>query len=468
MEKRLDASPAFLKMMGFGAIDLTIHLPNDVECIMKTLNQQGYQAYAVGGCVRDSLLGAAPKDWDICTSALPEEMKQTFAGWHVVETGLKHGTLTVVLNHVPYEVTTFRVDGDYTDHRHPDQVRFVQDVREDLARRDFTVNAMAYHPETGLVDTFGGQSDLAAGIIRCVGEPERRFEEDALRILRALRFASTYNFVIQEKTAAAVHSLKGTLKDVAAERIRAELAKLLCGPGVGGILRAYSDVVFQVLPELAPMQNFDQRTPHHRYDVWEHTVRAVESVPATEVLRLAMLLHDSGKPSAFTLDENGVGHAYGHPAVSAEIAARALEKLRADNATREQVLMLIKNHDYPLDTTPAVLKRRLHQFGEKGVRQLIEVRRADMMGKGTMTAEEINAYAESLRRALEALLATQPCVTLKGLDVRGGDVMQLGIRGKAVGQCLEYLLNEVMADRVPNARADLMAAAEQWKLEEMG
>lgn len=447
---------------------MTIHLPKDVQCIIDTLNRQGHQAYAVGGCVRDSLLGVPPKDWDICTSALPEKMQRAFAGWHVVETGLKHGTLTVVLHHVPYEVTTFRVDGDYTDHRHPDQVYFVQDVREDLARRDFTVNAMAYHPETGLVDAFDGQADLAAGIIRCVGEPERRFDEDALRILRALRFASTYNFVIEERTAAAVHSLKGTLTGVAAERIRVELAKLLCGPGVGGILRTYADVIFQVLPELAPMQNFDQRTPHHRYDVWEHTVRAVESVPATEVLRLAMLLHDSGKPSAFTLDENGVGHAHGHPAVSAEIAARALEKLRVDNATREQVLMLVKNHDYPLDTTPARLKRRLHQFGEEGVRQLIQVRQADMMGKGTLTAEEIDAYAESLRQALDALLAEQPCVTLKDLAVRGGDILQLGVKGKAVGQCLEYLLQEVMEDRLANDRPTLLTAAEQWKLEEMG
>lgn len=447
---------------------MTIHLPKDVQCIIDTLNQQGHQAYAVGGCVRDSLLGVPPKDWDICTSALPEEMQQAFAGWHVVETGLKHGTLTVVLHHVPYEVTTFRVDGDYTDHRHPDQVYFVQDVREDLARRDFTVNAMAYHPETGLVDAFDGQADLAAGIIRCVGEPERRFDEDALRILRALRFASTYNFAIEEKTAAAVHSLRGTLTGVAAERIRVELAKLLCGPGVGGILRTYADVIFQVLPELAPMWGFDQRTPHHRYDVWEHTVRAVESVPATEVLRLAMLLHDSGKPSAFTLDENGVGHAHGHPAVSADIAARALEKLRVDNATREQVLMLVKNHDYPLDTTPARLKRRLHQFGEEGVRQLIQVRRADMMGKGTLTVEEINAYADGLCKALDALLAEQPCVTLKNLAVRGGDILQLGVKGKAVGQCLEYLLQEVMEDRLANDRPALLTAAEQWKLEEMG
>lgn len=443
-------------------------LPAAAEFIISRLNENGFQAYAVGGCVRDSLLGVVPKDWDICTSALPGDMQRVFAGQHVVETGLKHGTLTVVINHVPYEVTTFRVDGAYTDHRHPDEVRFVQDVREDLSRRDFTVNAMAYHPETGLVDAFGGLADLAAGIIRCVGEPERRFDEDALRILRALRFASTYAFHIEEKTAAAVHSLKGTLTGVAAERIRVELCKLLCGRGVGDILRQHADVIFQVLPELAPMLSFQQHTPFHRYDVWEHTVRALESIPATEVLRLAMLLHDSGKPSAFTLDENSVGHAYGHQAISAEIAARALESLRVDNATKERVLLLVKHHDIPLDTTPQCLKRRLHQFGEEAVRQLIEVRRADMMGKGTLTAEEVNNHADSLRQALDALLATQPCVTLKDLAIRGGDVMQLGVKGKAVGLCLDYLLNQVMDARLPNTRANLLAAAEQWKLEEIG
>lgn len=443
-------------------------LPATAGFIINRLNENGFQAYAVGGCVRDSLLGVEPKDWDICTSALPEEMQRVFADQHVVETGLKHGTLTVVINHVPYEVTTFRVDGEYTDHRHPNQVRFVQDVREDLARRDFTVNAMAYHPETGLVDAFQGQEDLAAGIIRCVGEPERRFDEDALRILRALRFASTYDFRIEEKTAAAVHSLKGTLSGVAAERIRVELCKLLCGRGVGNILRQYADVVFQVLPELAPMLNFQQHTPFHRYDVWEHTVRAVESIPAAEVLRLAMLLHDSGKPSTFTLDENGVGHAYGHQAVSAQIADRAMATLRVDNATHSRVVELVKHHDIPMDTTPQLLKRRLHQFGEEMVRQLIEVRRADMMGKGTMTAEEVDNHADGLRQALDALLATRPCVTLKELTVRGGDLMQLGIKGKAVGQCLEYLLNEVMEDHLVNDAPQLLAAAEQWKSEAMG
>ena len=443
-------------------------LPAGAAAIIRRLNANGHQAYVVGGCVRDSLLGKAPNDWDICTSALPGDMQRIFRDMHVVETGLKHGTLTVVIDHQPYEVTTFRVDGAYTDHRHPDEVTFVADVREDLARRDFTVNAMAYHPELGVVDVFGGQEDLARGVLRCVGEPGQRFDEDALRILRALRFASTYGLTIEEHTARAVHSLKHTLSGVAAERIRVELAKLLCGRGAGDILRAYHDVICQVLPALSPMIGFDQRTPFHRYDVWEHTVRAVEAVPAREVLRLTMLLHDSGKPSAFTVDENGIGHAYGHQKISRGIAEEALTFLRADNATRDRVLVLVEHHDIPMNGERTLLKRRLNQFGEETVRQLIEVQRADAMGKGTMTVQEIETRTAEVFRALEELLASNPCVTLKDLAVRGDDLIRMGIKGKAIGQCLAHLLDEVMAERLENQREILLDAAEQWKLEALG
>ncbi|MBE5805040.1 MAG: HD domain-containing protein [Clostridiales bacterium] len=444
-------------------------LPAGAAFIISQLNDHGHRAYVVGGCVRDSLLGLEPKDWDICTSALPEEMQRIFRGQHVVETGLKHGTLTLVLDHVPYEVTTFRVDGEYTDHRHPDEVRFVQDVREDLARRDFTVNAMAYHPQEGLVDAFGGQEDLAAGVIRCVGEAERRFDEDALRILRALRFASTYCFAIEEKTAAAVHNLKATLQGVAAERIRVEVAKLLCGKGAGDILRSYHDVIGQVIPQIKPMVGFEQHTPHHRYDVWEHTIRAVEAVPATEVLRLTMLLHDSGKPAAFTMDENGVGHAYGHQKISAEIAEEVLSFLRVDNATHDRVLLLVKYHDIRMNTERTLLKRRLHKFGEEALWQLIDVQRADAMGKGTATETEIDERIGALRQALAELIASRPCVTLKDLALRGGDLIQAGVgKGKAIGACLDYLLHEVMAERLENRREALLEAALRWKMEEQG
>ena len=435
-------------------------LPEGAAFVLARLEKHGFQGYAVGGCVRDSLLGREPKDWDICTDALPEEMQRMFRDQHVIETGLKHGTLTVMYAHEPYEVTTFRVDGEYTDHRHPDEVRFVKDVVDDLSRRDFTVNAMAWNPKTGLVDAFGGQEDLKRKLIRCVGEPERRFGEDALRIMRALRFASTYGFAIDEATAQAIHRLKHTLQDVAAERIRVELAKLLCGQGAGGILREYSDVIFQILPKLAPMAGFDQRTPYHAYDVWEHTVRAVENAPATEVLRLTMLLHDSGKPEVFTVDEAGVGHAWGHQKASVAIAEEALAYLRVDNATRDRVLQLVEMHDWPMSTERTLLKRRLNRLGEEALYQLIEVQRADSLGKGTESAADVEARTEAIRQALDALIAERPCVTLRDMAVNGRDLMQAGIaQGKALGETLNWLLNEVLNERLANDRDALMAAA---------
>ena len=437
-----------------------VTMPAGAAFVLQRLKENGFQGYVVGGCVRDSLLGRAPKDWDICTDALPEEMQRVFRDQHVIETGLKHGTLTVMYDHEPYEVTTFRVDGEYTDHRHPDEVRFVKNVVDDLARRDFTVNAMAWNPQSGLVDAFGGQEDLRAGVIRCVGEADRRFGEDALRIMRALRFASVYGFDIEAETAAAVHRLKDTLRDVAAERIRVELAKLLCGQGAGKMLREYADVFFAILPQLAPMHGFDQRTPYHAYDVWEHTVRAVENAPSTETLRLTLLLHDAGKPAAFTVDEQGVGHAHGHHRLSAEIAAEVLAYLRLDNATRDRILMLVEHHDWPLSTERTLLKRRLNRLGEEALYQLIEVQRADALGKGTEAAADVEARTEELRLALTALLAERPCVTLRDMAVNGRDLMAEGIaHGRQLGETLNWLLAEVLNERLPNEREALLSAA---------
>ncbi|MBQ7849948.1 MAG: tRNA nucleotidyltransferase [Clostridia bacterium] len=437
-----------------------IRLPEGAEFVLRRLNEHGYQAYVVGGCVRDSLLGREPKDWDICTDALPEEMQRIFRDQHVIETGLKHGTLTVMVDHEPYETTTFRVDGEYTDNRHPDAVYFVKDVREDLARRDFTINAMAWSPGTGLVDIAEGQEDLAKGRICCVGDARIRFGEDALRIMRALRFASVYGFEIEEKTAQAIHDMKQNLQGVAAERIRVELAKLLCGRNAGQILREFSDVIFTIIPQLAPMAGFDQRTPHHAYDVWEHTVRAVENAPATETLRLTMLLHDAGKPESFTVDEDGVGHAWGHQTASCRIAGEALAYLKTDNATRDRVLLLVECHDWPLSTERTLLKRRLNKFGEEALYQLIDVQRADNLGKGTVPAEEIEGWVGEIRQTLTALIAEQPCVTLRDMAVGGRELMAAGIAsGKALGETLNWLLDEVLNERLPNEREALLAAA---------
>ena len=434
-------------------------LPAGAEFVLRRLHHAGYQAYVVGGCVRDTLLGKAPKDWDVCTNALPHEMQRVFGDCHVIETGLQHGTLTVMHNHEPFEVTTFRVDGEYTDHRHPDEVIFVADVRDDLSRRDFTVNAMAWSAETGVVDAFGGQEDLAAGVIRCVGEPEKRFGEDALRIMRALRFASTYGFAIDPATDAAIHSLKHTLRDVAAERIRVELAKLLCGDGAGDILRAYRDVIVTLFPALAAMDGFDQRTRHHLWDVWEHTVRAVEMVPASETLRLAMLLHDCGKIAAFSVDDQGEGHAYGHEEQSVRIAERVLAELRMDNATRDRVLLLIGSHGWPVTPERRLLKRRLNQLGEEALRQLIEVKRADALATGTKDPAAVESHRSATLSALDALLSEKPCVTLREMAVNGRDMMALGAKGRAVGETLQWLLEQVLDDALPNERDVLLEAA---------
>ncbi len=435
-------------------------LPEGAAAILRRLNGAGYEAYVVGGCVRDTLLGRTPKDWDVCTSATPEQMRGALAGLRLVETGLQHGTLTVVIDRTPYEVTTFRVDGGYTDHRHPDGVTFVTNVRADLARRDFTVNAMAYHPETGLVDAFGGREDLRAGVIRCVGDPSERFEEDALRILRALRFASRYGFAIEPETARAARARRETLREVAAERVRVELAGILCGRGAEAILREYADILSVPLPLITPMVGFEQRSAHHRYDVWEHTARAVGAVTPEEALRLTMLLHDSGKPDSFSVDEKGEGHFYGHAKRSAALAEAALRALRVDNATFDRVMTLVSHHDIPIEAERVLLKRRLSRFGEATLRALIEVQRADGIATGMTDEAEANSRAQALNEAIDALVAQSPCVTLRALAIGGGDLLRLGVpKGPAVGATLQKLLERVISEETPNERAALLAAA---------
>ena len=445
--------------------ELTIRLPADVAALLAMLRDAGFPAYTVGGCVRDALLGITPHDWDICTSALPDQMQQVFKDLHTVETGLKHGTLTVVVNHVPYEITTFRVDGEYTDHRHPDSVSFVDNIAEDLSRRDFTVNAMAWSPDSGLVDLFGGREDLAAGVIRCVGDPALRFDEDALRILRALRFASVYDFSIDPATDAAARKLAPSLHGVAGERIREELMKLLCGKGVGRILRAYPDVLSEIIPEIRPMVGYDQQNHHHSYDLWEHTVRAVENVPAEADFRLAMLLHDTGKPRVRTTDEHGEGHYRGHQAVSAEIAERAADALRLDNATRDRVILMVRYHDIPLRTETgeinldrSFLLRKLNRFGEKDLRALIRIHRADRIATGYSSPEREDRRMKERLDALDALLAEQPCFTLKDLAVNGRDLQAEGLRGKEIGETLQRLLEAVMDGTLDNTRDVLLQA----------
>ena len=439
-----------------------MELPRAVSDLITRLEQAGYSAYAVGGCVRDALLSKQPHDWDLCTSARPEEMQEVFRGEHVVETGLKHGTLTVVLDHVPYEITTFRTDGSYTDHRHPDSVTFVDHVAGDLSRRDFTVNAMAYSPRDGLVDLFGGQEDLARRVIRCVGTAEERFQEDALRILRALRFASVFDFSIDPETSEALRSLSSSLKKVAAERIREELLKLLCGPGAGRILREYPEVLAVIIPEIAPMVGYDQMNHHHHFDLWEHTVQGVENVPPEPDLRLTMLLHDTGKPAVRTLDDRGEAHFRGHHKVSAEIAERVTDDLRCDRETRDRVIRLVYYHDMPMRTASGAvnldrsyLLRQLNRFGEKDLRALFLIHCADRTATGYSSPERERARLAERMAALDALLAEHPCFTLRDLALNGNDLKAIGLEGPALGKALQELLEAVMDGRVPNEKAEL-------------
>lgn len=434
-----------------------MQLPLPVRDALLRLRQSGYEAYIVGGCVRDRLRGAEPADWDIATSASPEQTLTVFSACRCIETGRRHGTITVWLDGWPMEITTYRVDGGGSDHRHPDQVRFTASLREDLARRDFTVNAMAYSPEEGLVDPFGGKRDLAAGVLRCVGNPDRRFEEDALRLLRALRFSSVLGFSIEEQTAAALRRCRGWLTSLSAERVREELLRLICGEHAAGVLRRYPEAVAVVLPEIRPMVGFDQHNPHHVYDVYEHTLHALEATPPEPVLRMAVLLHDSGKPASFTLDEKGVGHFYGHAKISVQLARDALERLKFEHNAAERILALIRYHDADIVPTEACLLRWLHRLTEEGLRRLLQVKRADNLAQHPDyrgRQQEI----DRLEEALDQLMARRPCFTLHQLAVNGRDLMAAGVpAGPELGRLLRSLLDAVMDGRCPNEKAALMA-----------
>ena len=436
------------------------NIPTSIETLLDALRAAGYEAYPVGGCVRDSLMGRAPADWDLCTSALPAQTEAVFAGYRLIETGLKHGTVAVLTDMGPVEITTFRTDGAYADGRHPDAVTFVPDVREDLARRDFTVNAMALAPDGTVLDPFGGRADLAAGIIRCVGEPDARFHEDGLRILRALRFASKLDFAIEPATAQCVLADRALLDGISRERVLSELKGLLMGPGAGRVLRDFAPVIFQVIPELAAADGFEQHNPYHIHDVWTHTTMAVDAAPRDEVLRLTMLLHDVAKPEKFFTDENGAGHFYGHAQAGAETADAVLRRLKCDNDTRRTVVTLIDNHDIQPPQTPRAMRRLLAKVGEERVRQLIACWRADQSDR----AEEIMArnmpMIDAAEGLLEEVLGEKACLSVKSLSVNGRDILALGVKeGPDVGRILEALFALVLDGALPDRREELMKKA---------
>lgn len=439
-----------------------ISIPDYALTVVQRLEHFGYEAYVVGGCVRDSLLGRTPKDWDVCTNATPQQVLGVFKRFNVIKTGLQHGTVTVMVNHEPVEVTTFRIDGEYTDNRHPDAVTFVSEVEEDLSRRDFTINAMAYNPTRGLVDAFGGQQDLSAGLIRCVGEPDARFNEDGLRIMRALRFAARYDFAIERETAFSMRRNRHLLENVSVERIFTELKGILVGNGARSMMLAFPEIFGVIMPELVPMFGFDQRNPHHIYDVWTHTAHAVQAAPADPTLRLVMLLHDIGKPACFTVDEKGKGHFYGHPDKSAEMAEQILLRLKSDTATLENVVKLVRVHDDTFPSRAAGMRRFIGRLGLPTVQQLFDVKRADHAAQSTHEQAEKQAELRNAALLVEDLLNEPPAFTVKDLAINGRDLISLGIKpSPAMGELLATLLAEVQDETLQNTKEALLARVQQ-------
>ena len=438
-----------------------VQLPAGVSRALSMLEDAGYEAFIVGGCVRDALRGITPKDYDITTSALPEETKSVFRDYRVIETGIQHGTVTVMMDGMPLEITTYRTEGTYSDNRHPDSVSFTTSLREDVARRDFTMNAIAYSPVRGLIDHFGGAEDIRGGIIRCVGDPDTRFREDALRMMRGIRFASALGFAIEENTAAAIRENKERISAVSAERIRVELTKLLCGANVKNVLMDWWDVLGVVIPEILPMHGFDQRTPYHIYDVWEHTAVAVSETPPVTHLRLSALLHDIGKPPSFFTDEKGVGHFYGHPAVSEKMAEEILARLKYDNVTRRRVVTLVREHDRIIEPTETAVKRALFRLTPEVFFNLLIIKRADNLAQSPNYRDRLATY-DRIESMAQDILERNECVSVATLAVNGGDLIAIGMKpGKEIGEMLSLLLEQVIRGDLANDRDELLTYAKK-------
>lgn len=425
-------------------------LPSYVLSALSQLADHGFKGYAVGGCVRDLLIGRPVHDFDICTNATPDEMQVVFSGFRTIPTGLKHGTLTVLIEGMPLEITTFRSDGTYSDGRHPDAVSFTARLADDLSRRDFTVNAMAYHPKEGIIDPFGGQKDLSLRCIRCVGDPKIRFTEDALRILRAIRFAAILDFTVDPQTQDAAVRLRERLDLISRERVREELCKLLIGRSAFRVLMENTSILTQILPELTPTVAYDQSNPHHDFTLYEHLMRTVTSLPQDPILRVAGLLHDVGKPSTRSMDDRNIAHYYSHAAKSAEIAEEILHRLRFSGHETKYITKLIRYHDGVIDATPKAVKRRLQQFGFEGFDALLSLQYADRLSQKRIPSKDILERDQKLREIASEVQTGGSCFTLSSLAVNGHDMMSLGLRGQDIGKALAFLLEAVMSGDCEN------------------
>ena len=438
------------------ALNKKIAIPTAVLEILEQLNRANHEAYIVGGCVRDFLLGKEPSDWDITTSAKPQQVKALFR--RTIDTGIAHGTVTIMKGNVGYEVTTYRIDGEYEDARHPKEVTFTSSLEEDLKRRDFTMNAMAYHPEKGLVDIFGGQEDMNRGIIRCVGNAKERFTEDALRMMRAIRFAAQMNYEIEEETFQAIRKMAPSISKVSAERIQVEMTKTLISAHPGKIRLFYeTGLTAHFLPEFDLAMETKQNHPHHCYSVGEHLLRSVEEIRPDKVLRLSMLLHDIGKPYVESVDEEGITHFYGHPKVSEERAQQILRRLKWDNDTIRKVGTFTRYHDYRMDGDETAMRRAMAKIGEEYFPDIFEVQKADVMAQSNYKREEKLAAIEKERELYLLVKEKGQCVSLKTLAVSGRDLIAHGVApGKGLGVILNGMLEDVLEHPEHNTREYLL------------
>lgn len=450
---------------------LKIKIPSGANEIIHTLQDKGYEAYLVGGCVRDSILGRPIHDYDITTSATPDEMMEVFKDKRIIETGLQHGTITIVIDGEPYEVTTYRIDGNYSDSRRPDSVIFTRSLKEDLKRRDFTINAMAYNDEVGLVDPFNGMEDIKYHKIQCVGKPEDRFAEDALRILRAIRFASQLSFVLEPNTDYVLHKMYQNLENISVERINSEFCKIAISSDFCVQMVLYGDVLSLFIHEIKEMFDFPQNNPYHIYDVWNHTVHAVQAYecdceedlnPIDLITSLAVFFHDIGKPHCYQDGEDGIRHFKGHGRVSADMTDKIMKRLRFDNNTREKVVQLVYYHDATFEVGKKYVKRWLNKIGEEQFRRLLNVRRADVKAQADINQETRLQKIDNIGYILEEVLQDDECFSLKDLAVNGKDLITIGYKpGKEIGEVLNNLLDLVISGEYINEKEKLLEIAER-------
>ncbi len=441
---------------------MKINLPEKAKKIIDILEKNLFECYAVGGCVRDSLLGLEPSDWDFTTNARPHEIEECFCDFKTLSIGKRYGTIAVIIDGKPYEITTYRYDGEYTDFRHPDKVNFSKNLKDDLSRRDFTVNAMAYNPKEGIVDYFGGEKDLKYKVIRCVGDADNRFKEDALRILRALRFASKYGFSIELQTQKAIFDNKNLINNISAERISVELLQLLCGNYVDVVLRMYKEIVAVIIPELSVTFNFDQRSPHHNRTLYKHIVCAVKNIEADPILRLTMLLHDIGKPITMKIDKNGRGHFYNHPKVGVGISIRIMKRLCLSNTVIDEVSILIFHHDDRLKPDKIMIKHLLNEIGLYEFKRLMKVQYADICAQSNYKRDEKFALHKEVMNLYNSIVENGECFSLDSLEINGKDIISLGVsRGEIIGKILNELLEMVICKQIENDKEQLLYKAKE-------